>query len=178
MSSLLMSAVLKTTTLELAEPCWFLAWTQTESLAGSEKWLRRIKPLNLVVVISPTFFSLEDNTRQDEKKNTKNKTCSAQNSILGKLLTCYVWSATEDCSLWVFGTSALGPMNSAHHQNNSSRHMECNSLEVKEGQGDLEKITRERPNKKEKCLCKSVSKIKKGTSCQTLSLSVDENSFL
>lgn len=92
-----------------------------------------MKPLYLVVVISPTSFSLENNTRQGER----NKTCLAQNSISGKLLT-YVWSATVDCSLWVSGTSALGPMNSAHHQNNSSPHMECNSLEEKEGQGDLQ----------------------------------------
>lgn len=125
MSSLLISVVLKTTTLDLAEPCWFLAWTQTKSLAGSEKWSRRIKPLNLVAVISCTSFSLEDNTRQSER----NKTRSAQNSISGKLRTCHVWSATVDCRLWVSGTSALGPTNSTRHQNKSSHHMECNSLE-------------------------------------------------
>lgn len=134
-----MSVVLKMTTLDLTEPCWFLAWTQTKSFAGSEKWLRRIRPLNLVVVVSCTSFSLQDNTRQGER----NKTCSAQNSISGKLLTCYVWSATVDCKLWVSGASPLGPMNSTHHQNKSSHHMECNSLEEKERQGDLEKITRE-----------------------------------
>lgn len=169
-----MSVVLKTTTLELAEPCWFLAWTQTKSLAGSEKWLRRMKPLYLVVVISPTSFSLENNTRQGEK----NKTCLAQNSISGKLLT-YVWSATVDCSLWVSGTSALGPMNSAHHQNNSSHHMECNSLEEKDGQGDLQKKSKRKSiEAKEKCLCKSLNQTQKGTTSQILFLSVDKNNPL
>lgn len=140
------------TLVEMAEPCWFLAWTQTISWAGSEKWLRWIQPLDLVVGISSTSFLLENNPRQGER----NKTCKTQNSISGKFLTFVVWSWTVDCSLWVSGTPALGPMNSTHHQNNCSHHMECNSLEEKEGQGDLEKITRKREWAKEKCLSKSL----------------------
>lgn len=103
------------------------------------------------MVIPFTSFLLEDNTRQSER----NKTCTTQNSILGKLLTFFV-SAIVDCSLWESGTSALGPINSTHHQNNWSHHMECNSLEEKEGQGYLEKITREIASTKEKCLSKSL----------------------
>lgn len=137
----------------MAEPCWFLAWTHTTSVAGSEKWLRSIQPLHLVVGVSSISFLLENNPRQVER----NKTCKTQNSILGKYLTFVVWSSTVDCSLWVSGTPALGPMNSTHHQNNSSHHMECNSLVEKEEQGDLEKITRKREQAKEKCLSLKLS---------------------
>lgn len=77
------------------------------------------------------------------EKQNKHK-CKTQNSMLGKFLTFVVWSSTVDCTWWVSGTPALGPMNSTHEQNNCSHHMECNSLEEKEGQGDLEKITRKR----------------------------------
>lgn len=67
-----MSVVLKMSMLDLAEPYWFLAWTQTKSSAGSEKWSRRIKPLQLVLVIPCS--SLED--VQDELREKSVQTAS------------------------------------------------------------------------------------------------------
>lgn len=69
---------------------------------------------------------------------------------MGKWLTFYVLTANVDCSLWVSGRSAFVPMNSTHHQNNSSHHMECNTLELGEGQGNLEKIKKEKGHTGEK----------------------------